>query len=239
MEKEFRAVCLMGAALVVLMVAACTDDSPGSGAQPAATFQFRMDNDTTGAKDFIATSTDAALIARVRGQLQLPEGTRNLHINGAIVAAASGENLGWGWRFRNGDWNLTELSIELCDGNAQLVQQDLAYWLNTVGRFCPWGSRVAGEVVKDSGAAGIIVKFSSPPSPTVLQLRVQVMQQIADERGLVLTYGSEGAQGAHRLDLDWVIGMDHAESLARAITSQVPDIEYAEPNALMFPAAAP
>jgi hypothetical protein len=73
----------------------------------------------------------------------------------------------------------------------------------------------------------------------VLQQRVQLMQQIADERGLVLTYGSEGALGAHRLDLEWVIGMDHAEGLARAITTQVPDIDYAEPDARMVPAAAP
>lgn len=239
MEKELRAVRLMAVALAVLLVMACTDDSSGSGAQPAATFRFRMDNDTTGAKDFIATTTDAALVARVRGQLQLPEGSRDLHVNGAIVAAASGENLGWGWRFRNDDWNLVQLSIELCDGNAQLVQQDLAYWLNTVGRFCPWGSRVAAEVVNGSGATGVIVRFSSPPSPTEMQQRVQAMQQIANARGLVLTYGSEGALGAHRLDLGWVIGMEHAESLARAITTQVPGIDYAEPNALVFPAAAP
>jgi hypothetical protein len=239
MEKEFRTVLLMGAALASLLVTACTDDSPGNGAQPAATFRFRMDNDAAGVKDFIATTSDAALIARVRGQLQLPEGSRNLHVNGAIVAAAAGDNLAWGWRFRNDDWDLAETSIELCDGNAQLVQQDLAYWLNTVGRFCPWGARVAGELVKDSGATGIIVRFNSPPSPAVLQQRVQLMQQIADERGLVLTYGSEGALGAHRLDLEWVMGMDHAEGLARAITTQVPDIDYAEPDARMVPAAAP
>jgi hypothetical protein len=40
---------------------------------------------------------------------------------------------------------LTEFAIELCDGNAVLVSQDVDYWVDTVGQFCPWDSYVARE----------------------------------------------------------------------------------------------
>ncbi|MFO0470430.1 MAG: hypothetical protein ACK51Z_05245, partial [Pseudomonadota bacterium] len=30
----------------------------------------------------------------------------------------------------------------LCAGRPTLVEADLAYWLSTVRRFCPWGSYV-------------------------------------------------------------------------------------------------
>ena len=43
------------------------------------------------------------------------------------------------------EWTLTEFAIELCDGNAVLVSQDVDYWVDTVGQFCPWGSYAANE----------------------------------------------------------------------------------------------
>jgi len=233
----------MAAALLAAMTTACSEDMPvedPQGPQPGSvTFRFRMQGDAQGALDFIATTSDASLIVRAREQLQLPEGSRNLHINGAILAAAAGENLGWGWRFRSDDWQLASISMELCDGNAQLVQQDLAYWLNTVRRFCPWGSHVAGEVVGLAAASGVIVKFTVQPTPAVLEQRVQAMQQIADERGLVLTYRSAGALDAHVLDLGWVISTEQTRSLAQAIVARVPDVEYADPNVLLHPTGSP
>jgi hypothetical protein len=36
-------------------------------------------------------------------------------------------------------------SNELCDGRPSFVEADLAYWLGTVGRFCPWASYVYAE----------------------------------------------------------------------------------------------
>jgi hypothetical protein len=233
MEMEFRMVRLIAAVVALLQLVACGDDSPDEGSQSSTTFRFSMDNDVTGAKDFIATTSDVALIKRAREQLQLPEGARTSHINGAIVAAAADENLNWGWRFRNESWNLAEVSMELCDGNAQLVEQDLAYWLNIVGRFCPWGARVAAEVAINPGAVGILIKFRGVLEPTVMAQRVLAMQQIAGERGLVLNYGAEGALAVHRLDLGWTISMQHADDLARAITTRVPDVEYAESNSLL------
>ncbi len=44
-------------------------------------------------------------------------------------------------------WHVTELNfadatIELCDGTARMVDQDVRYWVRTVGYFCPWSGQV-------------------------------------------------------------------------------------------------
>jgi hypothetical protein len=33
---------------------------------------------------------------------------------------------------------MAEMTIELCDGLPSYVENDLDYWVDTVGRFCPW-----------------------------------------------------------------------------------------------------
>ena len=33
-------------------------------------------------------------------------------------------------------------AIELCDGRPSMVEDDLGYWVDTVGSFCPWGAKV-------------------------------------------------------------------------------------------------
>lgn len=94
---------------------------------------------------FAASTSDPQVMARVRAQLALPREARTLHINGRI-AAGRGDNLPpWSWHFVPGEWDLAEASIEVCDGNPELVEADLDYWINTVGRFCPWSSIVVEE----------------------------------------------------------------------------------------------
>jgi hypothetical protein len=83
------------------------------------------------------------VISAARAELQLPENERRLFIIGPIDRG-NGDNLEWNWHFVPGI--LTELAIELCDGNAVLVSQDVDYWVGTVGQFCPWSSYVASEV---------------------------------------------------------------------------------------------
>jgi len=40
------------------------------------------------------------------------------------------------------DTTLEEMTIELCDGTATMVDEDLEYWVDTVGQFCPWNATV-------------------------------------------------------------------------------------------------
>jgi hypothetical protein len=48
------------------------------------------------------------------------------------------ENTGHRWHVRN--VRLAEVTIELCDGRPSSLDADLAYWVRTVERYCPWGA---------------------------------------------------------------------------------------------------
>ena len=95
---------------------------------------------------FIAATSDTAVISQCEAQLQLPEGQRNLHIDGPIDSTNGGYNFNWSWHFIPDQWELALVSIELCDGIPSFVEADLPYWLGTVGSFCPWSSYVRREV---------------------------------------------------------------------------------------------
>lgn len=116
-----------------------------AGAQDLKYYEF-TNRGTTSSENLIAATSDATLIARIEGQLALPETERNLFISGAITAGNAGYNKCWSWHFETDGWELTAAAIELCDGIPSMVEADLAYWLDTVGAFCPWGSRVLKEV---------------------------------------------------------------------------------------------
>jgi hypothetical protein len=109
------------------------------------TFLFKMHGDVSGEQDFRAMTSDADVIAMARDQLLLPENERNMFISGPIDRGNGGHNFDWNWHFVPDQWTLTEFAIELCDGNAVLVSQDVDYWVDTVGQFCPWDSYVARE----------------------------------------------------------------------------------------------
>lgn len=144
MQYENRVALLVA----LLLLAGCDGSSPGSPMDDmpgAVTFLFKMHGDVSGEQDFQAVTSDDEVIAMVREQLLLPENERNLFIIGPIDRGNDGHNLDWNWHFVPDQWTLTEFAIELCDGNAVLVSQDVDYWVDTVGQFCPWGSYVARE----------------------------------------------------------------------------------------------
>jgi hypothetical protein len=136
--------------LLTFGLAGCGDstlDLPPVGGEPGqVTFQFKMHGDVSGVQDFRAATSDPDVLATVREQLQLSEDERHLFIIGPIARGDGGDNPPWHWHFVPGQWTLTEFAIELCDGNAVLVDQDVDYWVDTVGQFCPWNSYVAAEV---------------------------------------------------------------------------------------------
>jgi hypothetical protein len=37
---------------------------------------------------------------------------------------------------------MADISVEVCDGKPSMVEGDLDYWLNTIGSYCPWSSKV-------------------------------------------------------------------------------------------------
>ncbi len=113
---------------------------------PGVVFHFKMHGDISGVQDFRAVTEDPAMIATARTQLAKPVQERTLFISGPIEHGNGGHNLAWSWHFVPDGWSLVEAAAELCDGNAVLVEQNVAYWVEVVGSFCPSGSYVAAEI---------------------------------------------------------------------------------------------
>ena len=130
--------------LAVFLMFCGGHDRPSMPAERAFLFAMRGIPDAEG--QFVAVTTDPRTLALLEAQLALPEAQRNLHINGPIASGNGGHNLGWSWHFVPGGWELVEISIELCDGRPQMVEDDVERWIDDVGAFCPWGSYVRSEL---------------------------------------------------------------------------------------------
>jgi hypothetical protein len=123
----------------------CSSDDPPT-APPQRSFLFAMRGIPGAEGQFVASTTVPRVLAVVESQLALPEEQRMLHINGPVATGNGGHNLGWSWHFRPGEWELVEISIELCDGRPQMVEDDVDKWIADVGTFCPWASYVVREL---------------------------------------------------------------------------------------------
>jgi hypothetical protein len=107
-------------------------------------FVFGMKYDATGEYDVIAATSDPQIINTARQELTRPIAERRM-INGAI-ARGNNNNLGWSWHFVPNQWAHADMSIELCDGTPAHVEADLNYWVDVVGRYCPWSSYTKQEL---------------------------------------------------------------------------------------------
>ena len=134
-----------------LMVLACEKETP----QPECSIQITEEQrifeflHRSSGETFLAWTSDAAVIQQVEMQLVLSENQRNQHINGKILRLPPNCSLNqkWSWYFAPDDWSLAELSVEVCDGEPQYVEENLNEFADNVGRFCPWSSIVLREVV--------------------------------------------------------------------------------------------
>lgn len=127
--------------LAVVLMCGCQ-----SASQPDS-IQFRF-VDAVGAK-FSAVTDDSALIVKARVELRRPLDERRLHINGEIGRGNNGHNAPWSWHLKPSRWDLVEISMKLCDGTCQMVEEDIDRWVDDVGRFCPWRSRVIEEMTSN------------------------------------------------------------------------------------------
>lgn len=66
-------------------------------------------------------------------------------ILGSLIAGDGGFNAPWGWHWDPSTVEAADAVIELCDGRPSMVDEDLAYWIGTVGTFCPWGATVVAR----------------------------------------------------------------------------------------------
>jgi hypothetical protein len=141
-KLRVRNLCVLALALICL---ACEDGSNANREPEIVLFEFSMLGDAEGIQDFVAQTNDPDVIVIGRAQLALPLDQRQLFINGPIARGNADVNRQWSWHFVPNEWSFAEAAIEVCDGNAVLVEQAVDYWVDTVGHFCPWGASVVGQ----------------------------------------------------------------------------------------------
>lgn len=140
-----RAKLLITLMLATTLVSSCGgEDDSSAGPGPAeVTFVFRLHGLPASEEFFIRTSSEE-FINQARAQLKLPESQRLMFPLGPIAAGNGGYNYNWSWHYTSAEF--AEMAIELCDGRPSMIEEDLTYWLNTVGSFCPWSGYVYREL---------------------------------------------------------------------------------------------
>jgi hypothetical protein len=124
------AVCASAAVL------AC-DDDPASPELPAR-YQVEVSGET-----FIVQVDDHDQAQQM--EARLASGAEGV-VSGELAAGDGGFNAPWSWHMIPSSVHAPDLTIEICDGRPSMVQEDLAYWLDTVERFCPWGATVVARL---------------------------------------------------------------------------------------------
>lgn len=129
------------AALLTLGVFAACGEATGPDENAVATFLLEVSGE-----QFRVQVTSEAEAAAFRERMQ--SGEEGV-ISGKLVAGSGGINSPWKWHLQASTVHVADIAIEVCDGRPSMVDADLAYWLNSVGQFCPWGAKVVHEVDMD------------------------------------------------------------------------------------------
>jgi len=119
------------AACTLLAAPACSDD-------PAEPLPVTFVVEVSGER-FNIRATEPAAIADLEARRL--SGARGVLL-GTLVAGDGGFNSPWSWHLDPTSIEVADAAIELCDGRPSMVEEDTAYWIGTVGQFCPWGARV-------------------------------------------------------------------------------------------------
>ena len=112
--------------------AGCSDDSPTD--PEGALFVL----DVSG-EEFSALVTEESQIADLTARMNA--GSPGV-VSGVLARGDGGFNAPWGWHWEPETVEVADLAVELCDGRPSMVDEDLDYWIDTVGFFCPWGATV-------------------------------------------------------------------------------------------------
>jgi hypothetical protein len=65
------------------------------------------------------------------------EAKNSMHVTDKLARGDGGFNIPWPWHLEPDSVRMAEVSIELCDGRPSLIEEDLEYWIETVGSYCP------------------------------------------------------------------------------------------------------
>lgn len=140
MKGHVSGAALVGLIALVLVLMACatptTTPEPGElSGGILATFEV-VD------EEFRVWVTNPDTIQQI---LDLQRGTGSANIPNGRILRGSGQadhNEPWSWHLDPEQIEMSEVTIELCDGAPSFVEEELDYFVETVGRYCPWSVRL-------------------------------------------------------------------------------------------------
>jgi len=122
-------------AAIAIALVACDEEA----IQPDASVLFTIE---VSGETFRTRVSDPRVIDDL--DARLASGTEGV-VLGSIGSGDGGFNAPWGWHWEPATVEVAEAAIEVCDGRPSMVQEDLGYWIDTVGAFCPWGATVVAR----------------------------------------------------------------------------------------------
>ncbi len=135
MGRAHRSMVGMLALISLTAFSACDDDP--AAPEGAATFTIEV----SGEQFMVQVETDEQIQAL---QARMNAGTEGV-LSGELLPGSGGFNEPWSWRMDPATVHTPDLAVEVCDGRPSMVEDNLDYWLETVGRFCPWGAKVVAR----------------------------------------------------------------------------------------------
>lgn len=135
-----RAALLVVLATILLAVTACGGSSPS---EPDDGAVFLILSSAASGETFQVLIREREVIREAQSLV----GRGNVKvINGRLARGDGDFNQPWSWHMIPESVGFADGTIEVCDGRPSFIEEDLDYWIDTLGRFCPWGTEVVRRV---------------------------------------------------------------------------------------------
>lgn len=124
-------------AAVFLLTSGCAEDALRDIGDSTMEATFRVEGET-----FKVRVTNPETIEQL---VDVWQRVSSATIPNGVLRPGPGEgdyNEPWSWHIDPEEIEMAEVTVEVCSGRPSDVEDDLDYWLNEVGRFCPWSAEL-------------------------------------------------------------------------------------------------
>jgi hypothetical protein len=137
-QSVTRILLVLISAVTVAAAAACsspTEPSPELKGGVVAVFDVSGERFSV----FVRNSEAAQRLIRIRNGENFGQIPNGRILRGAGVA---NHNAPHAWHLDPDDISIVDAAIEVCDGRPSYVDENIAEYVDVVGRYCPWGAKL-------------------------------------------------------------------------------------------------
>jgi hypothetical protein len=137
--RTHRSSLVLFAVGIALFAVACGD----SPTQPPPELEGGVLATFTDQTDTFHVWTDRS--ATIEQLMALDRGEASASIPNGRLRRGPGpadHNAPWSWHLAPQTVEMVEVAMEVCDGAPSFVESELDYWMENVGRYCPWNAQL-------------------------------------------------------------------------------------------------